>query len=73
MTTATGLTFTGDTEGNFLALDTSTGKTLWHAGSGAGIGTSPISYELNGRQYLLNSSGGVLFAWALPPAARAGE
>jgi alcohol dehydrogenase (cytochrome c) len=73
MTTVTGLTFTGDTEGNFLALDTSTGKTLWHAGSGAGIGTSPISYELNGRQYLLNSSGGVLFAWALPPAARAGE
>jgi alcohol dehydrogenase (cytochrome c) len=69
MTTVTGLTFTGDTEGNFLALDTSTGKTLWHAGSGAGIGTSPISYELNGRQYLLNSSGGVLFAWALPPAA----
>jgi alcohol dehydrogenase (cytochrome c) len=73
MTTATGLTFTGDTQGNFLALDTSTGKTLWHAGSGGSIGTSPISYELDGRQYLLNSSGGVLFAWALPPAASAGQ
>jgi alcohol dehydrogenase (cytochrome c) len=73
MTTATGLTFTGDTQGNFLALDTSTGKTLWHAGSGGSIGTSPISYELDGRQYLLHSSGGVLFAWALPPAANAGQ
>jgi alcohol dehydrogenase (cytochrome c) len=73
MTTATGLTFTGDTQGNFLALDSSTGKTLWHAGSGGSIGTSPISYELDGRQYLLNSSGGVLFAWALPPAANAGQ
>jgi alcohol dehydrogenase (cytochrome c) len=73
MTTVTGLTFTGDIQGNFLALDTSTGKTLWHAGSGGRIGTSPISYLLNGRQYLLNSSGGVVFAWALPPAANVGQ
>ena len=54
--------------GNVLALDTSTGKTLWHAGTGGRIGTSPISYELGGRQYLLTGSGGVLFAWALPQA-----
>jgi len=73
MTTVTGLTFTGDIRGNFLALDTSTGKTLWHAGSGGNIGSSPISYLLNGRQYLLNSSGGVVFAWALPPALSAGQ
>jgi alcohol dehydrogenase (cytochrome c) len=52
--------------GNFLALDTSNGKTLWHAGSGAHIESSPISYELDGRQYVLTSSGSVLFAWALP-------
>ncbi len=73
MTTVTGLTFTGDVHGNFLALDTSTGKTLWHAGSGGSIGTSPISYLLDGRQYLVNSSGGVVFAWALPPATNAGQ
>jgi alcohol dehydrogenase (cytochrome c) len=66
LTTASGLTFTGDTKGNVLALDTTTGKTLWHAGSGGRISTSPISYELNGRQYLLAGSGSVLFAWALP-------
>ncbi len=73
MTTVTGLTFTGDIRGNFLALDTSTGKTLWHAGSGGNIGSSPISYLINGRQYLLNSSGGVVFAWTLPTAANAGQ
>ena len=28
--------------------------------------SSPISYELDGRQYVMTSSGGVLFAWALP-------
>jgi alcohol dehydrogenase (cytochrome c) len=66
LTTASGLTFTGDVRGNVLALETSTGKTLWHAGSGARMSTSPISYELGGRQYLLTSSGGVVFAWALP-------
>ncbi len=66
MTTSSGLTFTGDSSGNFLALDTSTGKTLWHAGLGGRIGTSPISYELGGRQYLITGSGGVLYAWALP-------
>jgi alcohol dehydrogenase (cytochrome c) len=69
LTTASGLTFTGDAEGNFLALDTADGRTLWHAGSGAGIASSPITYELDGRQYLLTSAGGVLFAWRLPEAA----
>ena len=68
LTTDSGLTFTGDGGGNFLALDSSNGKTLWHAGSGSRIVSSPITYELDDRQYLLTSSGGVLFAWALPQA-----
>jgi alcohol dehydrogenase (cytochrome c) len=68
LTTDSGLTFTGDTQGNFLALDSGDGKTLWHAGSGSRIQSSPITYELDHRQYLLTSSGGVLFAWVLPPA-----
>ena len=45
LTTDSGLTFTGDALGNFLALDTATGKTLWHAGSGANIQSSPITYD----------------------------
>jgi alcohol dehydrogenase (cytochrome c) len=68
LTTDSGLTFTGDSSGNFLVLDSSDGKTLWHAGSGAHIWGSPITYELDGRQYVLTSSGGVMFAWALPKA-----
>lgn len=66
MTTASGLTITGDSYGNLLALDTSNGKTLWHAGTGSPMQSSPISYELDGRQYIITSSGSVLFAWALP-------
>jgi alcohol dehydrogenase (cytochrome c) len=66
LTTDSGLTFTGDGHGNFLALDSSDGKTLWHAGSGSHIASSPTSYELDGRQYVLTSAGSVMFAWALP-------
>ena len=70
LTTDSGVTFTGDAEGNVLALRTSDGKTLWHAGAGAGMESSPITYELDGRQYVVTGSGSVLFAWALPDEAR---
>lgn len=72
MTTDSGLTFSGDAHENVLALQTSTGKTLWHAGEGGNIGSSPITYKLDGRQYVITSAGGVLFAWALPKKAAAG-
>jgi alcohol dehydrogenase (cytochrome c) len=66
MTTDSGLTITGDSYGNLLALDTANGKTLWHVGTGSPMQTSPISYELDGRQYIITGSGSVLFAWVLP-------
>ncbi len=69
LTTDSGLTFTGDAYGNTLALETESGKTLWHAGQGAPMESSPITYELAGRQYVLTSSGGVVFAWAMPKDA----
>ena len=68
LTTDSGVTFTGDSTGNALALDTSEGKTLWHAGTGGEIASSPITYELDDRQYVLIGAGGVLFAWSLPEA-----
>jgi alcohol dehydrogenase (cytochrome c) len=69
LTTDSGVTFTGDAEGNILALNTGDGKTLWHAGTGVPMQTSPITYELDGRQYVVSGSGGVMFAWTLPQKA----
>ncbi len=69
LTTDSGVTFTGDFHGNALALSTVDGKTLWHSNTGSIISTSPTSYELDGRQYVLIGSGGVMFAWALPETA----
>jgi len=66
LTTDAGLTFTGDGRGNALVLNTADGKTLWHAGLGYPMQSSPMTYMLDGRQYVLTGSGSVLFAWALP-------
>jgi alcohol dehydrogenase (cytochrome c) len=65
LTTASGLTFTGDTAGNALALRTTDGTTLWHSGVGK-VGNSPMTYELDGRQYVLMGGGSALYAWTLP-------
>jgi alcohol dehydrogenase (cytochrome c) len=65
LTTESGLTFTGDTAGNALALRTSDGKTLWHSGIGR-MGNAPITYELDGRQFVLVAGGSGLYAFTLP-------
>ena len=65
LTTATGVTFTGDSANSALALRTSDGSTLWHAGIGR-VGNAPITYELDGRQYVLIGGGSALYAFALP-------
>jgi len=67
LTTASGLTFSGDSSGNALALRTTDGATLWHSAIGT-VGNSPITYQLDGRQYVVMSGGGVLFGFALPEA-----
>ena len=65
LTTSTGLTFTGDTNNNVMALRTSDGATLWHAAIGR-VGNSPITYELDGRQYVVVGGGSAVYAFALP-------
>jgi len=69
LSTAGGLVFTADIHGNMLALDANTGQTLWHAYGGGPVESPPITYELDGRQYVLIGSNRVLYAWALPEAA----
>lgn len=65
LTTDSGLAFTGDAANSALALSTRDGTTLWHAGIGR-VGNSPITYELDGRQYIVIGGGSALYAFALP-------
>jgi alcohol dehydrogenase (cytochrome c) len=67
MSTASGLVFAGDNEGNFMAVDGRTGKPLWHYPTGASIwGAAATTFLLDGRQYVLIPSGTTLVAFALP-------
>lgn len=67
LTTAGHLLFTGDISGNLLALDPSNGEVLWHNRPGGVMSSSPMTYSIDGRQYVLTSAGSVLYAWSLPP------
>jgi alcohol dehydrogenase (cytochrome c) len=67
LTTASGLVFSGDGDGNVIALDSRSGKYLWHYQLGVGLrSTGGTTYMVDGRQYLLTPSGNALTAFALP-------
>src|SRR5690606_19831863 len=59
LTTAGGLTFVAGTFDNFFrAFDTQTGKLLWQDQLPAGGQATPMSYGLNGKQYVVIAAGG---------------
>ena len=62
MTTAGNLVFQGRSDGKFLAYDANTGDERWSFDTGLGISAPPITYSVNGRQYiaLLVGWGGAL-------------
>ena len=65
MTTITGLVFFGDNSGFFEAVDAKTGKSLWHFNTGQSLHASPMSYAVDGNQYVAIASGSDLFSFAL--------
>lgn len=58
LTTASDLLFIGQPDGNFLAMDAANGRELWRFQTGAAISASPISYEIDGQQYVAIYAGG---------------
>ena len=66
LSTAGGLVFSGDADGNFVALDASSGKVLWHFQCGASVYSSPMAYAIDGKEYVAIAAGSALFTFALP-------
>ncbi len=64
LATAGGLVFSGDAGGNIVAYDAKTGEPLWHSRIGT-VSNAPITYELDGRQYLLVAARDMLYAFAI--------
>jgi alcohol dehydrogenase (cytochrome c) len=64
--------FTAD-KWKILALDPATGKALWHLNIGGALLASPMTYQLDGRQYLIVPVMDLLYAFALPEAVDAAK
>jgi alcohol dehydrogenase (cytochrome c) len=65
LSTAGNLVFAGDPSNNFVALNASTGEPLWHVNLGTAPSNGPITFELDGTQYLLVAAGDTLYAFAM--------
>jgi len=65
MTTAGGLVFTGTPEGKFMAFDDETGDVLWSFQTGSGIVGQPVTWEMDGEQYVsvISGWGGAVPLW----------
>ncbi len=64
LTTASDLLFVGGREGNFQALDARSGALLWKVNLGGEIIAGPMSYQVDGKQYVAIASGNGFFAFA---------
>jgi alcohol dehydrogenase (cytochrome c) len=65
LATAGGLLFGGTNEGNLFALDARSGKPLWNFQAGAPALGNAVSYEFEGKQYVVLSAGRALMAFAV--------
>lgn len=76
LSTASGLVFSGEGNGQLFALNAETGEKLWSGATEAGVNAPPISYQIGGKQYIAAVAGGnklfgfkggdALKVWALP-------
>jgi alcohol dehydrogenase (cytochrome c) len=67
MTTASGLLFYGDAPGGaFIAADAKTGAPLWHFNTGQNWKAGPMTYAIDGKQFVAIAAGSTIVAFALP-------
>ncbi len=66
LTTATDILFTGGREGYFHAIDATNGELLWKINLGGQIVMAPVTYMVDGIQYVTVISGHAMSSFALP-------
>jgi PQQ-dependent dehydrogenase (methanol/ethanol family) len=60
------LVFAGSADGSFFALNADSGAPLWHFRTAARIFASPVSYAVDGRQFIAIAAGNLVYSFALP-------
>jgi alcohol dehydrogenase (cytochrome c) len=66
LSTAGGLVFSGDAEGNFIALDAASGKVLWHFQMGGAVYAAPMAFAVDGKEFVAIAAGSALYTFGLP-------
>ena len=66
LSTAGNLLFAGDSSSNFVAFDAAKGVPVWHDRLHASISNGPITYQLDGTQYVVVGAGDTLYSFTLP-------
>ena len=66
LTTASDLLFSGGKEGNFFALDDRNGALLWKVNLGGTVASGPVTYAVDGKQYVAVCGDSSLYAFGLP-------
>ena len=64
-TTAGGLLLTGSADGYFFALNAFTGKELWHISLGGRVHAAPMTFAVDGKQYITIAAGNVVYTFGL--------
>ena len=59
------LLFAGGSSGHLMAMDAANGKVLWHSGLVQQMSNTPITYMLDGSQYVLVAAGDTLYAFSI--------
>jgi alcohol dehydrogenase (cytochrome c) len=65
VSTAGGVVFFGDDDGHLVAVDARDGHHLWHFQMGDGLTASPITYAVDGKQYVATASSTSIFSFGL--------
>jgi alcohol dehydrogenase (cytochrome c) len=66
LSTAGGLVFSGDAEGNFIAFDAKSLKPLWHFQMGGAVYGAPMAFAVDGKEYVAIGAGSAIYAFGLP-------
>jgi outer membrane protein assembly factor BamB len=65
LTTASNVLFGGGRDGQFVALDARDGKLLWETNLGPSVSAGPMTYTVNGKQYVSIQGGNSLYTFTL--------
>ena len=65
LTTAGDLVFGGTVDGYFYALDAVSGQELWHIALGTQVRSAPMTFAVDGRQYVTIAVGNVVYTFGL--------